>query len=522
MISSTLEDWRNFMNLVGLDVFQFILSFLPPIPFLFKLQRVSKHWRQLCLECMEEDCTELYWDHSAITNKSNKNPSELFFKILKPFKKLNVIVLKNESVDVQLLKTILVDWKGKYKIEADNTEYSAYVPLQYYGGKIKECKLITERNNISQQIQVGDRDDTGSELSNGFQQSLVEGITVIASQLQYLDQPFLLCCFCLLKAFPKLRFAEISLMYTGMNSPSIDTWIESMGARELFPNVEFKKNIYEMANQILMDTQDFEKAVDYYMSRFEKDLHFKKIRLESFRRKYLSTRDAFDSFHQNACKIVNFFVYHSPFGMDSKLKDINGYNIIQLAIIFSCHETVEFILRYLTALESDDNMQVHNELQELFSSNNGIDGRNAVFSSISKSSKENDHLLRLMIQYNISFNAPSSDGSTIAHYLCQFGKLEYLKTIWFSFLKELPLERKQYFLDLNLKNHTNEYPIEVCKKLKMNNMMKYLKENAHLFGITYLPNMEEENPIIVTQKPSPLTVRPPTQNPQNSNGCQLL
>ncbi|KAG2387278.1 hypothetical protein C9374_001610 [Naegleria lovaniensis] len=496
---------------------------------------------------MKEDCTELYWDRSAIVSKGKTNPLELFFKILNPFKKLKVIVLKNETVDIAFLKTILVDWKGEVKhlkfincmmsvfhqlpiqckfMTSDSSverSFSGYVPLQqFFGGKVLECQFITEKMKAKTVRRnygyLNGMDESESqEMSVGCQRSCVEEITIISTQTHMLSHEHLLCCFCLLKEFPKLRLVELSFMSANV----LDSVIESMGGKELFPNVEFKKNIHSTANQILMDTQDFEKAIDYYMSRFEKDFHFRKNRLEAFRKKYLTSRSSFDTFHNNACKIIDFFSYHSPFGMDSKLKDMNGYNIIQLAIIFSSHATVEFILRYLTALENEsvDIIQIHNELQELFWSNNGIDGKNAVFSSIP--SKDCDDLLRTMMQYNISFNAPSSDGSTIAHYLCHVGKLEQLKNIWFSLFKDLPLERKLYFLDLNSKNHMNEYPIEVCKKLKMNNMMNYLKENSQQFGISYLPNLEVEKPTSSQVTHKPLPVQPPAPSRQNTQ-CQIL
>ncbi|KAL9644561.1 hypothetical protein ABK040_009425 [Willaertia magna] len=58
---------ENYMERLSFDVFQFLLSFLPPIPYLFQYQRVNKHWKDCCLDCLKEDIRELYWDEEAIS-----------------------------------------------------------------------------------------------------------------------------------------------------------------------------------------------------------------------------------------------------------------------------------------------------------------------------------------------------------------------------------------------------------------------------------------------------------------------
>ena len=62
---------ENPFNKLCFDVFQSILSFLPPIPYLFQLQRVSSSWLELCKECMQEECSELHWDDTFVYSYNN-------------------------------------------------------------------------------------------------------------------------------------------------------------------------------------------------------------------------------------------------------------------------------------------------------------------------------------------------------------------------------------------------------------------------------------------------------------------
>ena len=70
-----MMDVSQFMDNISFDVLNYILSFLPPIPHLFLLQRVNQNWRELCKLCMEQDVRVITWS-GVMTYDPNHVASE--------------------------------------------------------------------------------------------------------------------------------------------------------------------------------------------------------------------------------------------------------------------------------------------------------------------------------------------------------------------------------------------------------------------------------------------------------------
>ena len=83
------------------------------------------------------------------------------------------------------------------------------------------------------------------------------------------------------------------------------------------------------------------------------------------------------------------------------------------------------------------------------------------------------------MRYQITFNLPANDGSTIAHYLCQYGQLSFTNQL----LSEIPETKMKYFLDFNMLNRAGDQPVLLCKRYNMNNMFSSLTTNAKKYGI---------------------------------------
>lgn len=541
--------WNHFMDQVGLDVFQFILSYLPPIPYLFQLQRVSQHWKQLCCECMKEDCTELYWDLSTISGLKCKGflgviedklpPAYKHLKvgesydvrglgflriILSHFKKVKRITLKNMSISVGVFYAIFVEWEGILKelclidCNFDTISLASWIRFKFENSESWQNSLALTMGRRLEDIEISAKftpyciiPEYGQQILSGFKMSAVEKIVLrnCSSKADpYYDIRCLLGEFMgLFKCFsPHLKYVDVSNLSPSTN---VDKLLEELNFHLLFPNVVFQKNIYNIASQMLNDGISYQEVINYYFEYFVNEFKFRRNRLDAYAARYLSSFDDFSNFHKNIAKpLLIFFLIHSPFGIDTAQQDIQGYNIIQLALIHANLDVLKFILDYLTCLENSETPATLSqyELNKLFSHNNKLDGKNAIFTCLTQRTHEKK-LLMLLHKYKISFNHQSEDGNTIAHYLCHFGQLQRMKFILEDVLKinmdkteETQASEVKYFMDFDITNNDGETPLDLCKKYKMSTMFSYLKEQAKQLGITHLPQYKLSTVNAITQQ----------------------
>ncbi|EFC39973.1 predicted protein [Naegleria gruberi] len=524
------SEMKMFMEKVGLDVFQFILSFLPPVPYLFQLQRVSKHYSQLCQSCMEEDCSELYWDEEAVAqmndqmkkSSSNNIPNTLskllkqvrpahkdwvlFFRdILHKFKKLDRLVLKNMEFSNVIMYLIFVDWKGDLKeLKLIECDFKVQIPCSF--SSMSQGQVVTLREIYFQvesfldcTLDLGDHTGFMTDIQKSTNIGKIEKIKIVSksngynNDAKYPNNGYGLIPF--VKCFPSLK--NIFCLVFRNKSP---VW-ESVLL--MFPDIVFEPLPRELTNN---ETNLGEFYIDYLCKEF----NLRKNRLELIQHEFTSSRTR-ENIHSFFSTIIDFLEVHTPFGLDSLIKDVRGNNIIQLAILFTNYETVRFFVKYLTALEDKDHAA--KELSQLFSANNRLDGRNALFKCISSSSLT---YFDLLLEYGVSFNFPDSDGNTILHSLCMFGQLAKLQTLWDNTLGKKQLKEKMYYLNFNTKNKNGETPLYLCKKNRMNNMANQLQTQFEHYGIDL--SVTDPVPPVASSNPTPIR----NDTPSSATKCDIL
>ncbi|EFC41863.1 predicted protein [Naegleria gruberi] len=223
--------------------------------------------------------------------------------------------------------------------------------------------------------------------------------------------------------------------------------------REVLPNVELEFDSYTRACILLDETKDLELVMKFHFEELISKYNLRRNRLEQYRLKFLTNKEKTHAFHQQLRNIYFFLHHYSYLSLDTKTLDMRGRNIINYALTQSEPPTVEFIIHYLAM---GNTKTVTAEMNELFSVVNKVDGLNALVPFIKTFGK-----VDLLIKYKISMNHKMMNGSTLAHYLCNYGKKSLLVSIENS-LKDLPPKERIYFFDLSLKNEKNETPLDVC------------------------------------------------------------
>ncbi|KAG2373703.1 hypothetical protein C9374_011792 [Naegleria lovaniensis] len=519
----------RFMEQVGFDVFQFILSYLPPIPYLFQLQRVNQHWKYLCCECMKEDCTELYWDLSTISGlkckgflgkvedklphvyqylhvgESNDVRGLGFLRIiLSHFKKVKRMTLKNMKISVGVLHAIFVEWRGRVKelcfidCNIDSVNLGNWFRFKFDSSETFQNSYGFVNGRHLREIEISVEPEYGQPILDGLSRSELETIILrncSSTSGYYYDMR---CLFGELMGLLKCFLPHLKYVDTSNLSPStdMDKLIEELDVKRFFPNVVFQKNVYTIACQMIKDGIDYHEVMRCYFDYFVSEFKFRRNRLIAYASRHLSNFSEFSQFHKFVAKpLLTFFSIHSPFGIDTDQQDIQGYNIIQLALMHANTDVLTFILEYLTCLEnSTETTSSQQELQQLFSHNNKLDGKNAIFSCMSQGREQ--QLLTLLHKYKISLNHQALDGNTVAHYLCHFGQLQRMKFILEKVLeldtdhvakKSVNVSEVKYFIDFDIRNNEGETPLDLCNKYKMHSMYSYLKDRAKQLGISHVP-----------------------------------
>ncbi|EFC37484.1 ANK domain-containing protein [Naegleria gruberi] len=534
--------WSEFMNRVGLDVFQFILSFLPPIPYLFQLKRVSSHWKELCEECMKEDCTELFWDQNSslvVLNMLKFNLKDYASRVGLPEQYEDELFVKNYGSNAMsyvmfgFLRNVLMNFNKLRSITFRNLELNAallYLIFVEWGKEVESIKFVqctVDFSNMSRKILYSENADVITHQQYLYFMDPARILNVKFESKSKLESSFTI----LLEKMKESKLKNISCYectcLTGFNTMSIDLILpfELMGLissienlesayydtlipltsfdnlpifKKLVPNVKFNLPCSVIASKMLVYSK-YEEVVDYYFSYLSSNFSLRKTRLKAYQQRKIKNMQEFEHFHNNIIpSLVKFFQVYSPFGLDTDLKDIQGFNILHMAISGDMRHVIDFIFDYFTFYNQDTNNveDTTRILNHLFAANNRLDGRNSTFIIVTK---EKTSIITKMMEHLVHFNAQDRDGLTVAHYYAQFGQISKLKSI-IAILDKLPtVAERKYFLNFNITNNQGETAVDICYRYKMFALLRYLAEIAPRYDIQNIPEKLPEEIVLTTE-----------------------
>jgi hypothetical protein len=503
-----MDDHVPTMAMIPYEVLSYIMSFLPPNPYLFVLQRVCGHWKELIRQCLKEDVHELVW--KGVVYHSDIEKLEFALSHFTGIKKL---VICSFLIDSKVLITLATMVPNLQHLCLTNCDFllDFQVHPNDYNKFSKALPLFTSTvqtnwHETLEKLTLQDCDLTKSSCYGRYHVN-------IASGAAHVNIYALISAFC--ETFPLLR--TIDLRFINRHGQIHEGYINDR-RRDHYNHVEMllsspKAECEQNMLAFSQENRSYNQELNYFWSNYlVKNYKFSRTRLQRLVDRYYSTpfinhdddkyissvfrgddRNSVCTLNVVAEQLMRFLNKNQMYGIDVYLQDINGNTLLHHAIMHHDLEVVLFLLRYLC----DQKMEAEQELKQLENLDQLDEFYKMLFEqeislydqALNQVNSTGDGITHMcfptvffqaifvLLVYGLDVNLKTSSGDTLLHMLSRHGRLNSIKQLQSScdaVQKKYPGPKAE--LDFNAQNDLGDTPLHAACKGNMQATYEYLRD----------------------------------------------